>query len=458
MLAERKPLLGHPLSRANAKGDKKYMQVTAAPLWDMDGNLLGACMLFTDETEIREQQTKILALNERITASVKEAHDISEQQAQAFSRLSAQIDQTSEAAEAQDHASAETMESISEMSSTLESLARKAEQTTEDTRATKTEAEDGKRVVGETVECINRVAEYAERTEQGMRTLGEQASSITNIVDLIKDIADQTNLLALNAAIEAARAGEAGRGFAVVADEVRKLAEKTTSATNDVNSSISALQEEVSQNMKLTGETVELSKRSTELAESSGASLDRIVDIAQHAVGEVLAISQATAEQAHIGSGIAESMSGISSMARQSVQNMKDSETFVGELAEFSNKLKRIIESIGQERRMQERCQLDSPYMVRLSGLNGAPLSARVLDISLGGVRVEVSGAGEDAGWIKREVRFEATQAPFNGLLNGLRGHVVWQFGGLCGIEFDSPLGVKFEELRIQAASLQSGW
>ncbi|MDL2307057.1 methyl-accepting chemotaxis protein [Desulfovibrio sp. OttesenSCG-928-C06] len=458
VLVDRKPLLGQPLSRANARGEKKYMQVTAAPLWDLDNNLLGACLLFTDETEIREQQAKILALNERITASVKEAHDISGQQAEAFSRLSAQIDQTSGAAQAQDQASSETMDSIAAMSSTLESLARKAEQTTEDTRATKTQAEDGKRVVGETVECINRVAEFAERTEQGMRTLGEQASSITHIVELIKDIADQTNLLALNAAIEAARAGEAGRGFAVVADEVRKLAEKTTSATNDVNNSISALQEEVSQNMKLTGETVELSRRSTELAESSGESLDRIVQIAQHAVGEVLAISQATAEQAQTGSTIAESMAGISSMARQSVQNMQESENFVGELADFSNKLKRIIDSIGQERRMQERCQLDSPYTVQLHGLGKGAMTARVLDISQGGIRVEVAGAEEGVSWVKSDVRFSAPQEPFRAELDGKHGHVVWQFGGLCGIEFDSALGIRFEELSRKADSLHKGW
>ncbi len=351
VIADSKPRPGVPVAMDNARGEKKYMRMTAAPLWDMDGNQLGACLLIMDETEINAQQSAIMAMNERISVSVREASKISELQATAFNRLTAQLDKTSIAAHAQDKASENTMAGIAEMSETLEILADKAKKTTDDTMATRIEAEDGDRVVGETLNCIRQMAEYAGNTERGIEALGQRAAGITNIVELIKDVADQTNLLALNAAIEAARAGDAGRGFAVVADEVRKLAEKTMQATSEVNSSVSELQAEVKHTMELTSETVRLSNTSTELAGKSGESLKRIVAIAQHAVGEVSAIAGAAAEQSRAGAALSDSMNEISSMARQSVGNMRESNESVSELTALSKQLREVVDSMSSERR-----------------------------------------------------------------------------------------------------------
>ncbi len=458
VLADHTLLQNVPVSRITAQGKKRYMRITAAPLWDMDGKLLGACMLINDETEIREQQTRILALNERITVSVKEAYDISERQSDAFSRLTAQLDKTAEAALAQNTASEQTMESVASMSQTLDTLARKAEETTENTKATRHEAEDGNRIVGETVQCINQVAEYAQRTAQGMEALGRRAGGITHIVELIKDIADQTNLLALNAAIEAARAGEAGRGFAVVADEVRKLAEKTMHATNDVNSSVSALQDEVRQNVELIGETVQLTQTSTELAQQSGASLNRIVAIAEDAVEEVSTIAAATSEESRTGAKVADSMIEISTMARQSARNMSDSLESVTELSSLSGQLKSLVEAMGSDRRRVERCQLDAPYTIILEMSGSKPVPCRLLDVSLHGLRLETQNGARTDGWDKSRVRLRAEQAPLNTLLNGISGVVVWQDGLLCGVEFDAPLGTTFEELTLLVARKQEGW
>ena len=452
VLEEKKAIIALPLARVNAAGEKKYMRVTASPLWDLDGHLLGACMLFTDETEIRKQQQRILDLNERIVISVREAQKISEHQTEAFDRLSEQLDKTSRAAASQDSASASTMHSISHMSSTLEQLAEKAKQTTEDTRATRSEAEDGNHVVKETIDCINRVAEYAGRTEQGMRSLENQAAGITSIVELIKDIADQTNLLALNAAIEAARAGEAGRGFAVVADEVRKLAEKTMHATSDVNKSVSELQRGVTENIHLAREMTELSENATGLAGQSGESLSRIVTIAEHAVGEVLDISESTSEQSRTGGEIAAEMSGISGMARQSVQNMEESTAFVTELARLSEELKQIVDSMGSDRRQRDRFNLDSPYMLSVSGLGGSNRPCRLLDISPHGIRVELEASHGEQIKPDKTLVIQALLPPFANVLGGAKARMSWQDGILIGLEFETPLRIAPKELEQMAA------
>lgn len=458
VLADRKLFHNVPISLTNAQGEKKHMRITASPLWDIDNNLLGACMLITDETEIRIQQSRILALNERITVSMKEAHGISEQQAEAFARLGSQLDKTSSVALAQNKASEQTMESVAEMRGTLEMLAMKASETTENTQATRREAEDGNRIVGETMDCIHKVAEYAQRAARGMESLGQQAAGITHIVELIKDIADQTNLLALNAAIEAARAGEAGRGFAVVADEVRKLAEKTMHATNDVNTSISTLQVEVRQNMDLIGETVQLTRTSTELAQRSGESLNRIVTIADNAVEEVAAIARATTEESRTGARVADSMNEISAMARQSAENMSDSMEAVARLAELSNQLKNLVDSMGSDRRNVERCQLDSPYTITVDGPGIPTAICRVLDISLYGIRLETQNGTCTDGWHKTAIRLHAAHPPLDKLLNGASGVVVWQDGLLCGVNFNTPLDTTLESLGTLIAKGQHGW
>lgn len=455
VLADKKLMLNVPASWVNAAGEKKSMRFTAAPLWDLDGNLLGACVLFSDETEIRAQQNRILALNERIVVSMQEAHDISERQTRAFAALTAQLDKTAEASRAQNAVSEKTQGIVADMSNTLEILAKNAKQTTEDTQATRSEAEDGNRVVAETIDCINKVAMCVERTEKGVQAAGEQASGITGVVELIKDIADQTNLLALNAAIEAARAGEAGRGFAVVADEVRKLAEKTMLATNDVTRSVSALQQEVARNMTLTHEAVELTRSSTALAEQSGECLRRIVKIAEHAVTEVLAISEATAEEARSGARIAEAMADFSVMAAQSAKNMEESDAFVAQLSKLSLELKQLIDSMGTERRGREYCPLDWPCYLDVDGLGNGRRRCRLIDISLEGLRLEsCAGAFPDAGK-NAAVRIHADSAPFAALLDGVTGHQDWKDGVLCSIIFDKPLPGRFEELKKLAREPQ---
>ncbi len=444
-LTERKALIDLPYSRFNFAGEKKYMTITAAPLWDLDGILLGAYMMINDVTEIHKQQNKTTAMNARISASINDAQTIYKQQSEVFEQLSAQLEKTFHVAEEQDQASAGTMDRVSEMSRALDHLAAQVSQTTENSQSTRLEAEDGSRIVRETVDCIRQVATFAERMESVMQGLGTQASSITHVVELIKDVADQTNLLALNAAIEAARAGEAGRGFAVVADEVRKLAEKTMHATDDVNNSVSSLQAEVNTSLELTHQSVELTRSSTEMAQQSGDSLDRIVKIAECTVDAVSSMAEATAEQSRNGEKIMEDVGKISSMARQSSQNMNDSVELVSRLTSLSAALKQIFETMGTDRREEERYVLERPcpLEIRLNGKN--PLACQLTNISNKGLRIQLPNASQSLPQ-GAELEVSAVQAPLSAKLRNVPATVQWQDGMFCGVEFKKALGLNAEE------------
>lgn len=443
-LSERKALPDIPCSRFNFSGEKKYMIITAAPLWDLDNNLIGSYMMINDVTEIHKQQNKIMALNARISASINDAQAIYTEQSAVFEQLSAQLEKTSHVAREQDQASSGSMERASEMSRTLGALAEQVRETTENSQSTRTEAEDGSRIVCRTVDCIRQVAAFSERMEKGMQGLGAQAASITHVVELIKDIADQTNLLALNAAIEAARAGESGRGFSVVADEVRKLAEKTMHATDDVNKSVSSLQAEVSASLELTHQSAELTRTSTEMAQQSGDSLGRIVKIAEHTVDAVSAIAESTAEQSQIGESIMGAMSNISAMARQSLQNMNDSVEFVSRLTSLSEDLKRIFETMGIERREEERYVLDHPCEVEISFNGEKPVICQVINISNKGMRIQLQNASV-ALPLGAHLVMSATQEPLSAKLRNIPASVLWKDGIFCGVEFKKSLGLNAE-------------
>jgi methyl-accepting chemotaxis protein len=458
VLAEKRTMHNQPSCRINARNEKKFLRVSGSPLWDLDGRLLGACMMITDETEIRNQQNRIIALNERITASVKQAQTISGKQEGAFQQLMQQFEKTSGYAESQEQASTQIMDKISFMSSTLQMLASKAVQTADDTGATRTRAEEGESIVAETVECIKKVAEYAGRTAQGMQDLQAQATSINKILELIKDIADQTNLLALNAAIEAARAGESGRGFAVVADEVRKLAEKTMHATEDVNKSIFNLQAEVDTNKEMTTQTVDMTNKATEFAEQSGKTLAGIVEIAEHAAGEVTIISETTTEQAHSSADIAEAMRHIGGMARMTTQNMAESTRFVSDLSQLSGELKHLVESMGVDRRRTDHVALDLPCTVTIAWLNGAPLLCLVMDISILGIRVKLRQKSAKMLEIHAPLRILSAEPPLNALLYNRSGRLSWADDLFLGIEFDKPLTDTSRELETLLLSHTQAW
>ncbi len=442
----------------NALGEKKYIRVNASPLWDLDNNPIGACMLLIDETEKNTYQSRVLALNTRIEISVANAHNIYLQQTESYKNLEGHLGKTSQMAGEQYEAAEAAVGNFSEINQNLNALADNALQTSNNTMSSQKEAQNGHAIVAETVECITQVAEYSHRTAKSMENLGNSAVNITKIVELIKDIADQTNLLALNAAIEAARAGEAGRGFAVVADEVRKLAEKTMHATNEVNNTVSELQAEVKQSIAQTNEMVTLTDTSTKLAQKSGETLQNIVNIAEQTVTDVSSMATDITQESASGAHVVASMEKIRSMANQSMENMRESHDFVHNLTLLSEKVKSLIETLNNDRRIKDRIYMDLPYFLDLQDSQLGTLSCRLLDLSLEGMHLELQASVNDDHFIGKKITLYATQEPLASVITGRQATIRWKKDALFGLLFDKPLNNTLTELSVLMFNSQDAW
>ncbi len=265
------------------------------------------------------------------------------------SQLSKQIEVTSQDMSVQERRTAEAATAMEQMNATVLEVARSASNAAQQAAQARGKAQEGENVVGRAVEAIGQVDRLAEELERDMTGLGEQARSIGGIMSVISDIADQTNLLALNAAIEAARAGEAGRGFAVVADEVRKLAEKTMTATKEVGDAIRIIQESTTHNVGKVKTAAEAAKRASQLAGESGGTLRHIVNLVDDTSGQVQSIAAAAEEQSASSEEINRIVEEVSRITASTSSGMRDSAEGVADLSIRAHELENIIESFRNE-------------------------------------------------------------------------------------------------------------
>ncbi len=263
--------------------------------------------------------------------------------ASASEELSAQIEQSSHGAEQQAHRIADTATAVEEMNATVIEVAKNAGAGANLSASTQSKAKEGDDVTTKCRRAMDEVQAETIGLKTNMDTLSVHAQAINEIMTVISDIADQTNLLALNAAIEAARAGEAGRGFAVVADEVRKLAEKTMSSTQDVGKAIQAIQESSKEGVRRMDQAVGKVNLAADLAEKCGAALAEILSLAEQTADQVRSIATASEEQSASSEEIARSVEHVNTIASETSQAMGEASKAVSELAAQAQNLSRII-------------------------------------------------------------------------------------------------------------------
>ena len=260
--------------------------------------------------------------------------------------ISDQIEHSSQGSREQSNRVDVTATAMEEMSATVIEVAQNASKAAETAEVAKRKAGEGSTIVAQVIRSIGEVQAKAMDLKTDMTRLGQQAQGIGQIMNVISDIADQTNLLALNAAIEAARAGEAGRGFAVVADEVRKLAEKTMVATKEVGDAITGIQQGTQQSIGSVEQAVRRIDDATGLAGQSGQALDTIVALVDQTTDQVRSIATASEQQSATTEEINRSVTDISRISAETASALGQSADALAGLADQTRELRRLIDAM----------------------------------------------------------------------------------------------------------------
>ena len=243
----------------------------------------------------------------------------------------------------QDQEITNTSSAVEELTVSMKQVSNNAEASAEAARRALDAAEQGNRSVRDTLEGMQRIRASVQATAKRIKALGDRSLEISEIVNVINDITEQTNLLALNAAIEAARAGEAGRGFAVVADEVRKLAEHSRNATKDIAALIKAIQAETNDAVVVMEEGTKEVEIGAKLADQAGKALEAISNVVRQSAELVQEISLASKQQVRGTEGVANAMQIISNITRQTSQGARQTARTVEQLVHMSEQLNEAL-------------------------------------------------------------------------------------------------------------------
>ena len=297
----------------------------------------------TSNDEFGQLADEINTLVDKIRGIISQIAHTSEQVSSSAVQLQSNATQMATGAE-EVAAQAETVATAGEeMSATSGDIAQNCQMASEGSQLASAAAVSGTQVVNETISVMNSIAERVMSSAKAVESLGSRSDQIGEIVGTIEDIADQTNLLALNAAIEAARAGEQGRGFAVVADEVRALAERTTRATREIGEMIKAIQNETKGAVIAMEEGVSEVAKGSDKAADSGRALDQILQQINDVNAQIHQVATAAEQQTATTSEISSNMQQITEVVAQTSRGAHQSAAAANHLSTLADDLRRIV-------------------------------------------------------------------------------------------------------------------
>jgi twitching motility protein PilJ len=304
-----------------AEGD---LTVRAKVTEDITGAIADSINYTIDE--LRGLVTEINKTSEQVTQASQEAQSISNELLEAAEKQSQEIEDTSSQV-------VKMAQSINEVSANAAESARVAQQSLD-------AAEKGATAVRNSITGMNEIREHIQDTSKRIKRLGESSQEISEIVDLISDITEQTNILALNAAIQAASAGEAGRGFTVVAEEVQRLAERSGEATKQISAIVKTIQTDTQDAVSAMEKSTQGVVEGAKLSDAAGQALNEIGQVSRNLAELIETISRATQNQAQAAGVVANSMQEIQSITIQTTEGTKKTAISVGELATLATDLR----------------------------------------------------------------------------------------------------------------------
>lgn len=272
---------------------------------------------------------QVAKASQEVASASSQLHATAEQMATGVEEVAAQAGTVATAGE--------------EMSATSGDIAQNCQYAADGSRLASETAVAGAKVVDETIGVMSSIAERVQKTAKTVESLGSRSDQIGAIIGTIEDIADQTNLLALNAAIEAARAGEQGRGFAVVADEVRALAERTTRATREIGEMIKTIQAETKAAVIAMEEGVKEVVIGTEKAAHSGKALEQILEQINSVTMQIAQVATAAEQQTATTAEISSNMQQITEVVSQTANGAQESAAASNQLSALAEDLRRIV-------------------------------------------------------------------------------------------------------------------
>ncbi|MGV7164406.1 methyl-accepting chemotaxis protein [Xanthomonas citri] len=303
------------------------LTVKASVTEDMTGAIADAINYAVDE--LRHLVTTINDTSAKVAVSTQETQATAMQLAEAAGQQANQITTASER--------------ISEIAASIEQVSRNSTESAEVAQRSVVIAAEGAGVVRETIQGMDQIRDQIQETSKRIKRLGESSQEIGSIVELINDISEQTNILALNAAVQAASAGEAGRGFAVVADEVQRLAERTSSATRRIEGLVQTIQADTNEAVSSMEQTTSEVVSGARLAEDAGTALTEIERVSNALNNLIKNISIAAHQQSAAATDITQTMGVIRQITSQTSQGAEQTAESIGNLAQLAADLRRSV-------------------------------------------------------------------------------------------------------------------